>query len=75
MGPAVLVTLGLLFLFEQTDLIGFHRTWPLLLVVIGLVKVLQANASTQGHKDGSPPAAPTGFAEVQSPPASEVKHG
>ena len=76
MGPAVLVTLGTLFLFEQIDMIRFHRTWPLLLVVIGLVKVLQSNASTDGHGGAPPPPSPTGVVagEVQ-PPASEVKHG
>jgi TM2 domain-containing membrane protein YozV len=79
MGPAILVTLGTLFLLESYDLIGFHRTWPLLLVVIGLVKVLQGNASTAGHVDGSPgplPPGPTGVVagEIQ-PPVSEVKNG
>jgi hypothetical protein len=81
MGPAVLVTLGTLFLFQELDVIPFHRTWPLLLVVIGLVKVLQGNAGTAGHVDTQlPPApgmpAPTGVAagEVQ-PPVSEVKNG
>ena len=77
-GPALMVTLGLLFLFEQTDVISFHRTWPLLLVVIGLVKVLQSNASTAGHVEGPPPPsappAPTVSGEVQPPP-SEVSHG
>jgi TM2 domain-containing membrane protein YozV len=87
MGPAVLVTLGTLFLLEQYDVIAFHRTWPLLLVVIGLVKVLQGNASTVGHVDGHYPSAPlpppgpgtpgpTGVATGQvQPPASEVKNG
>jgi hypothetical protein len=78
-GPAILVTLGLLFLFEQTNVISFHRTWPLILVVIGLVKVLQSNASTAGHIEGPPPApaaTPTSAVsgEVQ-PPSSEVRHG
>jgi hypothetical protein len=75
----VLVTLGTLFLLEQTDVVSFHRTWPLLLVVIGLVKVLQGNASTSGHIDvplPPSPGGPTGITtgEVQ-PPSSEVHHG
>lgn len=74
MGPAVLVTLGTLFLLEQFDVLGFHKTWPLLLVVIGLVKVVQSNASTEGHvyTQLPPPGAPAG--QVQ-PPVSEVKNG
>ncbi|MBZ5705147.1 MAG: DUF5668 domain-containing protein [Acidobacteriia bacterium] len=79
MGPAVLVTLGTLFLLEQTDVISFHRTWPVLLVVIGLVKVFQGNASISGHIDVPLPPGPGGptgttTGEVQ-PPSSEVHHG
>jgi len=80
MGPAVLVTLGLLFLLEQQNVISFGRTWPLLLVVIGLIKVFQGNASTAGHIEagGSPSAGPGASpmvsGEVQ-PPSSEVHNG
>lgn len=83
MGPAVLVTLGLLFLLETQDVISFGRTWPVLLVVIGLVKVYQGSCSTAGHIGGptpggsgpggpGPSAVATG--EVQLPSA-EVKNG
>jgi hypothetical protein len=79
MGPAVLVTLGVLFLLETQDVISFGRTWPVLLVVIGLIKVFQGSASTAGHVDALPPGGGLGAAgaatrEVQ-PPASEVKNG
>jgi len=58
MGPAVLVTLGFLFLFETLGKIGFHRTWPILLLVIGAVKLFQNSASTEGHimLPAAPPA-------------------
>jgi hypothetical protein len=76
MGPAVLITVGLLSLLESTSRYGWDRTWPLLLVVIGLVKFLQSSASDAGHQ--GPPAMPSGpavmAAEVQ-PPTSEVKNG
>jgi hypothetical protein len=52
MGPAVLITLGVLFLLQQTNWgwsWGFHRTWPVLLIVIGIIKVLQYTAPTEGH--------------------------
>jgi hypothetical protein len=79
MGPAVLVTLGTLFLLEKMYVVSFHRTWPVLLVVIGLVKVFQGNASTSGHMETPLPpsgAGPTGVVtgEIQ-PPSSEVHHG
>jgi hypothetical protein len=33
-GPAVLVTLGVLFLLDNVSGYGFERTWPILLIVI-----------------------------------------
>jgi hypothetical protein len=69
MGPAVLVTLGVLFLLEQQDMLSFGRTWPILLVMIGLVKVFQANASTSGHVEQSPPE--LGLPRAAPPPPSE----
>jgi hypothetical protein len=63
MGPAVLITLGILFLLQQTNWAwswGFHRTWPVLLIVIGIVKVLQYTAPTEGH-------IPRGYV-MQAPP-------
>ncbi len=52
MGPAVLITLGVLFLLDQlghTGRMEFGSTWPALLIVIGLVMFLQHNASVAGH--------------------------
>ena len=76
MGPAILVTLGILFLLEQQDVVSFGRTWPLLLVIIGLIKVLQGNASTTGHIEsrGNPGPGTPISGEVQ-PPSSEVRNG
>jgi len=74
MGPAVLVTLGALFLLDNWSRISFHRTWPLILVVIGVIKVLQSNASTARHRDLGPPAiigaAPPAAGSQSSLPAS-----
>ncbi len=57
MGPAVLVTLGVLFMIDQFDVRSFHSTWPLLLIVIGVVKVLQSSGPTAGHiEQGNPPS-------------------
>ena len=49
MGPAILVTLGVLLLLGETHVVSFDYTWPVILIVIGVVKVLQGNASMQGH--------------------------
>jgi len=49
MGPAVLITLGTLFLIGEFSRFEFHRSWPILLLVIGIVKLLQYTAPTEGH--------------------------
>ena len=52
MGPAVLITLGVLFLLDQVSHVhwlDFDNTWPAFLIVIGLVMFLQHNASAAGH--------------------------
>jgi len=65
MAPAILVTLGGLLLLAAVHVVRFGRTWPVLLLVIGLIKVLQSNASSAGHLQ--PP--PTGGAQAPPPPA------
>ena len=50
MGPVVLITLGVLFLIgKMSARYDFSDLWPVLLVVIGLVKVAAAISSTEGH--------------------------
>jgi len=85
MGPAVLVTLGFLFFFETLGRVGFGRTWPILLLVIGGVKLFQNSASTDGHvpppsagPPGNlppPPAVPADVPPTPPTPPSEVSHG
>ncbi|MBS1851698.1 MAG: B-box zinc finger protein [Acidobacteria bacterium] len=76
MGPAVLVTLGSLFMLESLDGPGFGRTWPVLLLVIGLIKLLGGNASRTSHdQTPAPPNAPPGDqGTVPPPPSNEVNH-
>jgi hypothetical protein len=50
MGPAVLITLGTLFLIGEFSSFEFHRSWPVLLLVIGIVKLLQYTAPIDGHE-------------------------
>jgi len=52
MGPAVLITIGVLFLLDQMGhmhWMDFSYTWPALLIVIGLIMLLKQSASTYGH--------------------------
>ena len=51
MGPVVLITIGVLFLIGKLGLgYSFHQLWPVLLIVIGLVKLFE---STRARNDGS----------------------
>jgi hypothetical protein len=84
--PAMLVTLGVLFLLDSVSNVEFHRTWPAILLVIGVVKLFQSNASTQGHvgplppsssvypPGTPPPAAPSGVQNTEPPSSGEVKN-
>lgn len=85
MGPAMLVTLGVLFLLDSVSNIEFHKTWPAILLVIGVVKLLQSNASSAGHvgplpPDAMPPnasatpSAPTEMTDSHPPSSGEVKN-
>ena len=49
MGPALLITVGVLGLLASWRMAGFGDTWPLILIVIGAVKIMQSSVSTEGH--------------------------
>jgi len=84
MWPTIMVTLGVLFLIDNLHGPGFERTWPLLLLAIGGVKLLQSNASDTGHTGGSGPLPPpppgvlppqeTPSSPQQTQTSSEVNH-
>ncbi len=85
MGPAMLVTIGSLFLLENLHALSFGRTWPVILLVIGGVKLLQGSASTEGHVPSlgagtTPPGGPIPPVPPEPPtppvpPTSEVNRG
>jgi hypothetical protein len=64
MGPAVLVTLGVLFLLQSYYIVSFDRSFPALLLVIGCVLLISRAGSTEGHIEpqwmtgAAPPPAP-----------------
>ena len=84
MGPAILVTVGVLFLLQEFGSwrVGFEHTWPVILIVIGAVILARRNAPTTGHVDDTQqyvvlpqqplPATP---APVPQNPDSEVHNG
>lgn len=63
MGPAVLITIGVLFLLHEVrgDMFDFSNTYPFILIVIGGILLASSMAPMDGHVDVStmpPPAVP-----------------
>ena len=61
MGPAVIITVGLLFLLDQMrgGFLSFSNTFPIILIVIGAVSLASELAPMDGHIDGpNPPVLP-----------------
>ncbi len=54
MGPAIIITVGVLFLLDQTrgGYFSFGNTFPVILIVIGIVSLASALAPTDGHVNG-----------------------
>ena len=40
-GPILLITLGILFAMHQAGFVSFARTWPLMLIVLGVMKLVE----------------------------------
>lgn len=49
MGPAMLITVGVIFLLAEYSRYDFRNLWPFLLIVAGIVLVAQSMASKEGH--------------------------
>ncbi len=74
--PVMSITLGMIGLLSEFTPITWKATWPLLLIVFGIMKFLQSNGSRVGHigpgaaSAGIPPARPAAPSEQ-----NEVSHG
>lgn len=79
MGPAALITVGILFLLDQTHSgFAFRQLWPVILVVLGVISLASALAPMDGHLPDYPvppvttsgnPLAPVGTSVPPAPPA------
>jgi len=58
-GPALLITIGCIFLADRwwPDY-SFHRLWPLILIVIGVVRLLEMSMSREDTVYPAPPPPP-----------------
>ena len=70
MGPAVVVTVGVLFLLDQLrgGYLAFGNTFPVILIVIGVISLASNLAPTEGHISGPVPPPPPGTTPPQHNP-------
>jgi hypothetical protein len=68
MAPAILLTLGIMFMLHSWDVAPFPRTFPILLIVIGLVLVFQR---TGARPTEPPPMAPSATSPSGTPQLPE----
>jgi hypothetical protein len=73
-GPITLITLGVLFALNNFTPYGFDKTWPVLLIVFGLLSLMRRGLEPPPPPPPPPPpytyAAPGGYAQssYQNPP-------
>ena len=77
MGPAMVLTTGILFLFHTMDIADLDRTWPAWILVVGIVKLVQSSASSAGHVGSAAPSArrAASTTTVHSDPAAPSSSG
>lgn len=72
-GPIILITLGILFALQSFNIYGFDQTWPVLLIVIGLLSLVGRAAPPPTPPPTVPPPnynwQPPASANWQQPPA------
>ncbi|MGA2357600.1 MAG: B-box zinc finger protein [Terriglobales bacterium] len=73
-GPVIVFTFGVLFLLSNLHEsgLGFHRTWPVILLVVGALKLMQGSASVEGHISPLPGANPVGGPIPPAPPVPPI---
>jgi hypothetical protein len=71
-GPLVLITLGALFAIHQAGVISFARTWPLIIIVVGLVKLAERLLVQPGYPNAYAPGTypPNQYPQKPPPPPS-----
>jgi hypothetical protein len=76
-GPITLITVGALFALQNFTGYGFDQTWPVLLIVFGLLSLLARGTRPvpTGASTSAPPAWPgPAPAETPAPPSYRQSH-
>ncbi len=54
-GPVLLITVGVLFALHQKGVIEINRSWPLILIVVGVMKLFERMYVTPAAAPPPPP--------------------
>ena len=57
-GPVTLITIGVLFALNNFTRYGFDQTWPVILIVFGLLSLLRRGMQPIGAPPGAPGTPP-----------------
>jgi hypothetical protein len=60
--PILVITIGVLFAVQQAGILPFSRTWPLIIIMIGLMKLIERLLTPH------PPYPPAPYANPGAPP-------
>jgi hypothetical protein len=64
-GPLMLIALGSLVAIDYAGVYGFGRTWPILIILFGILKLLEKMvARPQPYSDTRPPGGTVGGGSV-----------
>lgn len=55
-GPIILITVGVLFTIDRYTEFRFSQTWPVLLIVLGVLKLLGGRRRRDDYYPPPPPA-------------------
>ncbi|MGA2143565.1 MAG: DUF5668 domain-containing protein [Bryobacteraceae bacterium] len=73
-GPVMLITVGVLFALQNFTPYGFEQTWPVLLVVAGLLSLLgRVAAPPPPPVNPAAPPPPYGWPPSPPPPAGDYR--
>jgi hypothetical protein len=70
-GPIIIITLGVLFALQSFNIYGFDQTWPVLLIVIGLLSLLGRAVQPPAPPPGPVPPPPN--YNWQQPPSAAYR--
>jgi len=76
-GPVIMITIGVLFLLDNMTAFQFGQTWPILLIVIGVLALAGGTRRSRAiYGPGLPPPAgfpPEHFPSAENRPTGDIR--